>query len=102
MTARLTVAQVVTDVKSGAEFTFDFLLSIIMAAWIAALGLMEGSLVNLVASMLVSPLMGPGLFALSLGNSICMLSLRLITHVTKLFCSNGHDVWNHGEEQRTS
>lgn len=61
MTARLTVAQVVANVKSGAEFTFDFLLFIIMAAWIAALGLMESSIVNLVASMLVSPLMGPGL-----------------------------------------
>ena len=48
------------NVRSGAEFTFDFLLYIIMAAWIAVLGLMEASVVNLVASMLVSPLMGPG------------------------------------------
>lgn len=66
MTARLTVAQVVANVRSGAEFTFDFLLYVIMAAWIAVLGLMEGSLVNLVASMLVSPLMGPGLLFLLL------------------------------------
>lgn len=60
ITARLTVAQVAASIKSGAELTFDFLLYIIMAAWIAAMGLMENSIVSLVASMLVSPLMGPG------------------------------------------
>ena len=60
MTARLTVAQVVASVYSGAEFTFDFLLYTILAAWIAAMGLLDSSVVNTVASMLVSPMMGPG------------------------------------------
>ena len=60
ITARLTVCQVAASVKSNAELTFDFLIYIIMAAWIAALGLLENSIVNLVAAMLVSPLMGPG------------------------------------------
>lgn len=37
---------------------FDFIIFIIVAAIIAALGLLENSSVNLVASMLISPLMG--------------------------------------------
>jgi uncharacterized membrane protein len=60
MTARLTVAQVVANVYAGADFTFDFLLCIILAAWIATIGLLDNSVVNTVASMLVSPMMGPG------------------------------------------
>lgn len=60
ITARLTVAQVTASVKSAAELTFDFLLYVITAAMIAAMGLMENSIVSLVASMLVSPMMGPG------------------------------------------
>lgn len=57
VTARLTVAQVVKNVESGSELTFDFVIYVIMAAWIAAIGLIDNSLVCLVASMLVSPLM---------------------------------------------
>ena len=57
ITARLTVAQVVSNVQAGAELTFDFLLYVILAAWIAAMGLLDNSVVNTVASMLVSPLM---------------------------------------------
>ncbi|CAC5368141.1 unnamed protein product [Mytilus coruscus] len=57
--ARLLVSQVVTAVQSNAEFKFDYLMLIITASIIAALGLIENSSVILVASMLVSPLMGP-------------------------------------------
>ncbi|XP_052080018.1 uncharacterized protein LOC127718108 isoform X2 [Mytilus californianus] len=57
--ARLLVSQVVTAVQSNAEFKFDYLMLIITASIIAALGLIESSSVILVASMLVSPLMGP-------------------------------------------
>ncbi len=45
--------------RSGAEFTFDFLMLLCLAAVIAFMGLLENSSVVLVASMLVSPLMGP-------------------------------------------
>lgn len=57
VSARLTVAQVVQNVQSGAELTFDFSVYVLMAAWLAAIGLIENSLVCLVASMLVSPMM---------------------------------------------
>ncbi|XP_015791874.1 uncharacterized protein LOC107368544 isoform X2 [Tetranychus urticae] len=59
VTARLTVAQVVASVQSNSELTFDFVCYVLCAAWLAALGLMESDVVTLVASMLVSPLMGP-------------------------------------------
>ncbi|CAB3367752.1 Hypothetical predicted protein [Cloeon dipterum] len=57
--ARLTVAQVVEQVKSNAELTFDFCMLLLVAGIVAALGLVENSSVILVASMLISPLMGP-------------------------------------------
>ena len=45
--------------KAGAEFSFDFLLLLLLAGAISFMGLVENSSVVLVASMLVSPLMGP-------------------------------------------
>ncbi|XP_026481686.1 uncharacterized protein LOC113388529 [Ctenocephalides felis] len=57
--ARLTVAQVVESVKAEAAWTFDFMILLIIAAFLAALGLVEDSTVFLVSSMLISPLMGP-------------------------------------------
>lgn len=60
ITARLTVAQVAASVKAGADMTFDYLIYLIMASWISVMGLMENSIVSLVAAMLVSPLMNAG------------------------------------------
>ncbi|XP_071964188.1 uncharacterized protein [Antedon mediterranea] len=57
--SRLIVAQVVEEVKSSSNLTFDFVLLIILASLISAIGLSENSSVILVASMLISPLMGP-------------------------------------------
>lgn len=57
--ARLTVAQVVEGVRANATFNFDFLLLVTVAAFVAALGLFEDSTIILVASTLISPLMGP-------------------------------------------
>ncbi|GFY16273.1 uncharacterized protein TNCV_2349181 [Trichonephila clavipes] len=59
VTARLTVAQVVDGVRAGAEPTFDFIMFVLLASMIAALGLLENSSVIIVASMLISPIMGP-------------------------------------------
>ncbi|XP_046683070.1 uncharacterized protein LOC124369234 isoform X2 [Homalodisca vitripennis] len=56
---RLMIAQVVTGVKNNAVFTFDFLVLLVIASFTAAVGLVENSVVILVASMLISPLMGP-------------------------------------------
>ena len=57
--SRLLVAEVITRIESGAKFTFDYLLLLVLAAMIAFFGLTENSPVVLVASMLVSPMMGP-------------------------------------------
>ncbi|XP_065088980.1 uncharacterized protein LOC135710359 isoform X1 [Ochlerotatus camptorhynchus] len=61
--AQLNVASIVDNVKNGAVITFDYVTMLITAAVIAAFGLIEDSSVNLIASMLVSPLMGPILAA---------------------------------------
>ena len=53
------MAEIVTRIREGAMFTFDFLLLLLLASIIAFVGLVENSSVILVASMLVSPLMGP-------------------------------------------
>ncbi|XP_013403877.1 uncharacterized protein LOC106169083 isoform X2 [Lingula anatina] len=69
--SRLTVAQVVEQIKAQAALTFDYVMLIILASIIAGFGLLENSSVILVASMLVSPLMGPilaGTFGLMVQN----------------------------------
>ena len=57
--SRLLVSEVMARIEAGSEFSFDFLLLLVLAGMIAFMGLMENSSVVLVASMLVSPLMGP-------------------------------------------
>lgn len=57
--SRMLVAQVVKRIRSGAEFSFDYVALVCLASVIAFFGLVENSSVVLVASMLVSPIMGP-------------------------------------------
>ncbi|XP_059088808.1 uncharacterized protein LOC131884929 [Tigriopus californicus] len=57
--SRMLVAEVIARIKSGGEFTFDYIMLLFLAGCIAFMGLIENSSVVLVASMLVSPLMGP-------------------------------------------
>ncbi|KAF7493812.1 Uncharacterized protein SSS_07140 [Sarcoptes scabiei] len=75
VTARLTVAQIVQSVRTNATVTFDFICYLIFASWIAAMGLLDNSVVSLVASMLVSPMMGP-VMAFTFGTIIKDRSLR--------------------------
>ncbi|XP_070194651.1 uncharacterized protein [Littorina saxatilis] len=70
--SRLVVQQVVKSVEANALFTFDYVMLVVLASMIAALGLVENSSVILVASMLISPLMGPilaGTFGIVIKNS---------------------------------
>ena len=70
--SRMMVGEVITNIESNAHFTFDFLMLLILAAIIAFIGLVESSSVVLVASMLISPLMGPilaGIFGSVVGDS---------------------------------
>ncbi|KAL9706256.1 hypothetical protein quinque_009774 [Culex quinquefasciatus] len=57
--SKLTVKQVVDGVRAGSSLSFDYLLLIVTADSLAALGLVENNAPNIVAAMLVSPLMGP-------------------------------------------
>ena len=69
--SRMLVAEVVNGIKAGSEFTFDYLLLVVLASIIAFFGLLENSSVVLVASMLVSPIMGPilaGIFGCIIGD----------------------------------
>ena len=69
--SRMIVSEVVNRIKAGSEFTFDYLLLVVLASIIAFVGLLENSPVVLVASMLVSPIMGPilaGIFGCIIGD----------------------------------
>lgn len=60
MTSRLILVQeMINLIHDGAACTFDYVLLLISAGLMAALGLAGNSSVIVVASMLVSPLMGP-------------------------------------------
>ena len=70
--SRMMVGEVITNIENNAHFTFDFFMLLILAAVIAFIGLVESSSIVLVASMLISPLMGPilaGVFGSVVGDS---------------------------------
>ncbi|XP_026738343.1 uncharacterized protein LOC113501411 [Trichoplusia ni] len=75
--ARTNLAQVLHDVRADAALTFDWLFMLLVAAFVAAIGLIENSTVILVASMLISPLMGP-ITAGTLGTAVRDRSLQLM------------------------
>jgi len=74
---RVRVAQVLEEVNTNAQMTFDYVCYCVIAAWIAALGLMTDSTTVVIASMLVSPLMGPCLAA-TFGTNMKQFDLVLI------------------------
>ncbi|XP_060520655.1 uncharacterized protein LOC132698534 [Cylas formicarius] len=57
--SRLTVAQVVENVKVRAAMTFDFIVLLLISTTLCALGLVEDSKIYMLSSMLISPMMGP-------------------------------------------
>lgn len=67
--SRLTVQQVIGNVRGQATLTLDFVLLCFSAAVIAALGLARDDSVATIASMLISPLMGP-ILAITFGTFI--------------------------------
>lgn len=67
--ARLVVEQVVEGVRGAATFSFDYLCLVIVASMLAAVGLASNNTVVIVASMLVSPIMGP-ILAITFGTMI--------------------------------
>ncbi|XP_011647717.1 uncharacterized protein LOC105433920 [Pogonomyrmex barbatus] len=75
--SKLTVKQVVDGVRSGGDLSFDYVLLVLTADCLAALGLVENSATNVVAAMLVSPLMGP-VMSLTFGTIIADRDLQLV------------------------
>ncbi|SPP78630.1 uncharacterized protein LOC117580860 [Drosophila guanche] len=68
---RLSVNQVVRQVRNDATLTLDFVVLLVAAALISCLGLVGNSYLLLSSSMLISPLMGPiiaGTFGLVIGD----------------------------------
>eukprot|EP00730_Choanoeca_flexa_P018840 TRINITY_DN9182_c0_g2_i2.p1 TRINITY_DN9182_c0_g2~~TRINITY_DN9182_c0_g2_i2.p1 ORF type:complete len:703 (+),score=175.24 TRINITY_DN9182_c0_g2_i2:135-2243(+) len=94
--ARVTVAQIINNLKSAAAVTLDYIGLCFAASVIAAIGLGRDDTVATVASMLISPLMGPilaytfgtvvhdkelknqGLYAELIGLAICVVTGFLI------------------------
>ncbi|XP_052754925.1 uncharacterized protein LOC113521426 [Galleria mellonella] len=72
---RTNLAQVLHAVRADAALTFDWVFLLLVAAFVAAIGLVEDSTVILVASMLISPLMGP-ITAGTLGTAVRDRSLQ--------------------------
>ncbi|CAH0398830.1 unnamed protein product [Chilo suppressalis] len=73
--ARNHLPQILYAVRAEASLTFDWLFLLVVAAFVSALGLVENSTVILVASMLISPLMGP-ITAGTLGTAVRDRSLQ--------------------------
>jgi uncharacterized hydrophobic protein (TIGR00271 family) len=67
--SRVIVERVVQQTKEQAVFSFDFLCLVVVASLLAALGLATNSAVVVVASMLVSPIMGP-ILAVTFGSVV--------------------------------
>lgn len=57
VTSRLTVIQVIEGVRASSEITFDFLMYLIFAGFIAAAGLMNNSGIDVAAAMMIEPVM---------------------------------------------
>ena len=72
-------------IECGAEFSFDFLCLLVVASCLAFMGLVENSSVILVASMLVSPLMGP-ILAIVFGMAVRNRKLLRIGIKRELYC----------------
>lgn len=68
------VQEMINLITDGATCSFDYLLLLLSAGFMAAVGLACNSSVVVVASMLVSPLMGP-----ILGIAFCILFQRIIS-----------------------
>jgi len=71
----------------GAVFSFNYNTLLLVACVIAGLGLVSNSSATIIASMLVSPIMGP-VVALAYGTIICdwkMVRLAAITEAVSLF-----------------
>jgi uncharacterized membrane protein len=66
----MSVEEIRSSINGQSRLTFDYLVMVAAAALIAGVGIITDSSVTVVASMLVSPLMGPILCA-AFGIAVC-------------------------------
>lgn len=59
VTSRILVDRLIAQINSGAMLSFDYLMLVLAASILAGVGLVLDSVVVIIASMLVSPIMGP-------------------------------------------
>ena len=78
------VEQLLSQIMEGAVFSFDYMCLVIIASALAGVGLAMNSVVVIVASMLVSPIMGPVL-AGTFGFCIRDRSLIKVGIISELF-----------------
>jgi hypothetical protein len=71
------MVRIVLVSQGSASFTFDYLALLLIASTIAGIGLATNNTVAIVASMLVSPIMGP-VMALTFGTVVNNWSLTLL------------------------
>eukprot|EP01001_Neometanema_parovale_P004817 NODE_1712_length_1631_cov_115.667772_g1632_i0.p1 GENE.NODE_1712_length_1631_cov_115.667772_g1632_i0~~NODE_1712_length_1631_cov_115.667772_g1632_i0.p1 ORF type:complete len:463 (+),score=63.63 NODE_1712_length_1631_cov_115.667772_g1632_i0:58-1389(+) len=69
MSDRMTIDEIYSVVDCQTHLTFDYLVSIVLAGTVCAVGLLTNSDSTVVASMIMSPLMGP-ILAVSLGSLV--------------------------------
>lgn len=86
MASREIVEHVEALIEAGAVFSFDYLMLVIVASLLAAYGLAVNSSVVVVASMLVSPIMGP-ILAITFGAVIGKWQLVRIGLKVPVMCS---------------
>jgi hypothetical protein len=91
-TARLPTEEIFDNIWAGAQLTSGFVWSLAMAGVIAAVGLFLNSSVMLVASMLISPMMGPVL-AITFGMAIKTHPRQSITRGLMRGLSATSPVW---------
>lgn len=81
--SRIRVEQIIETIEAGAVMRLDYLALLIVSSTIAGIGLATNNTVAIVASMLVSPIMGPVL-ALTFGTVINDQDLMLLGLRTEL------------------
>eukprot|EP01134_Creolimax_fragrantissima_P002258 CFRG2258T1 len=107
--SRLVMEKVLAQVEAGSAMTFDYLSLVVIAGFVAGMGLATNSVVAVVASMLISPIMGP-ILAFTFGTIIfdwkmvrhgCLMEcLSLLMCVATgffiglVFCTLGYNEWD--------
>ncbi|CAK9005037.1 Uncharacterized protein MJ0678 [Durusdinium trenchii] len=85
--SRIAVDSVIDLVNTAAQPSFDYIMLVFVASILACIGLVVNNVVVIVASMLVSPLMGP-ILAVTFGATMrdqVMIKLGLFSELTGLF-----------------